>query len=470
MIPYKFETTTSIGDIVEKYQDRLQPSEDSGETVSVAGRLMLSRPQGKLFFGTLESWNGKIQLFALEKTAANFEELVKLSLGDWIGVHGEVVRTKRGELSVQVESWELLAQARRGFGDKWKGISDPELRFRHREVDLWANDSPREVALKRARIISLIRRFLEKDGFVEVETPVLHPIPGGAHAEPFTTHHRALDMELYLRIAPELYLKRLVVGGFEKVFEIGRAFRNEGLSTRHNPEFTLLELYQAYADYKDLMVLMENLVANLSIEINGTAKITYGGRELDLTPPWRRATMVELIEEVAGLTVSVHTPLDRLRSIAENFNIPINDSWGPGKVLLEIYEKTTESALFGPIFVCDYPAEVSPLARKHRDDSLLVERFELIVAGRELGNCFSELIDPDDQRERFEAQALERAAGDDEAMMLDENYLQALEYGLPPTAGLGIGIDRLVMLLTDTPTIRDVVLFPTLRPLGQSGS
>ncbi|NNN22419.1 MAG: lysine--tRNA ligase [Acidimicrobiales bacterium] len=470
MIPYKFETTTSIGDIVEKYQDKLEAGENSGEVVSIAGRLMLSRPQGKLFFGTLESWNGKIQLFALEKTAANFEELVKLSLGDWIGVHGEVVRTKRGELSVQVESWELLAQARRGFGDKWKGISDPELRFRHREVDLWANEAPREVALKRARIISFIRRFLEKDGFVEVETPVLHPIPGGAHAEPFTTHHRALDMDLYLRIAPELYLKRLVVGGFEKVFEIGRVFRNEGLSTRHNPEFTLLELYQAYADYRDLMVLMENLVANLSIEINGTTKISYGGRELDLTPPWRRATMVELIEEVAGLTVSVHTPLDQLRSIAENFNIPVNESWGSGKVLLEIYEKTTESALFGPIFVCDYPAEVSPLARKHRDDPLLVERFEPIVAGRELGNCFSELIDPDDQRERFEAQAQERAAGDDEAMMLDENYLQALEYGLPPTAGLGIGIDRLVMLLTDTPTIRDVVLFPTLRPLGQSGS
>ncbi len=299
---------------------------------------------------------------------------------------------------------------------------------------------------------------------MEVETPVFHPIPGGATAKPFVTHHNALDLDLYLRIAPELYLKRLVVGGFEKVFEIARVFRNEGISPRHNPEFTMLELYEAYADYTDIMRLVEELVAYLATEILGTTKITYGGRDLDLTPPWRRATMVDLVEEQIGVRVDLRTPIDDLRALATEHGVHVEPDYGPGKLLLEIYEKTTEAELWGPVFVMDYPVEVSPLSRDHREIAGFVERFEAIVAGRELCNAFSELIDPDVQRARFEAQGAARAAGDEEAMAVDEDYIRALEYGLPPTGGLGIGVDRLIMLLADAPSIRDVILFPTLRP------
>ncbi len=332
-----------------------------------------------------------------------------------------------------------------------------------RYADLWATAGSRAKLLARSRIVSLTRNWLEQRGFVEVETPIFHPIPGGAHARPFTTHHNALDMQLYLRIAPELYLKRLVVGGFEKVFEVGRVFRNEGLSTRHNPEFTMLELYQAYADYHDAMELTEELVAHLAMQLHGTTKLTYGGRELDLSAPWRRATLFDLVEEHTGVRVDHRMSVDELRRIAEEHGVEVKDDDGPGKLVLEIYEKTTEAKLWGPVFVMDYPKEVSPLARDHREVPGLVERFEPIVAGRELGNAFSELVDPDEQRARFEDQARQKAAGDDEAMVVDEDYLRALEHGLPPTAGLGIGIDRLVMLLTDTPSIRDVILFPTLR-------
>ena len=462
-VPYRFERSADAAGLRARHGE-LEAGEETDDRASVAGRVMLVRPQGRLAFATLRDASGEVQLFARAADTEDFEGFAKLSLGDWVGAAGRVVKTRKGELSVLVETWTLLAEARRSFGDKWKGVTDVETRFRQREVDLWANDASRRVLVLRSRLVSLLRRHLEGLGFLEVETPMLHPIPGGATARPFVTHHNALDADLYLRIAPELYLKRLVVGGFDKVFEIGRVFRNEGLSPRHNPEFTMLELYEAYADFGDFMSLSETLVSMLAVELCGSSSITYGGRTLDLTPPWRRATMAELVEEATGAPASVHTPVEELRRRLADAGGEVHDGWGPGKLLLELYEKTTEAALWGPVFVSEFPAEVSPLARRHRRDPELAERFEGIIAGRELVNAFSELVDPDDQRRRFEAQAAARAAGDEEAMAVDEDYLRALEYGLPPTAGLGLGIDRLVMLLADTANIREVIAFPTLRP------
>jgi lysyl-tRNA synthetase class 2 len=432
--------------------------------VTIAGRLMLRRVQGKLAFGTLQDGTGRIQLFAPVQTTPRFDEFTSLSIGDWIGASGVIMTTKRGELSVKVDDWTLLAEAKRQFPDKWHGISDPDTRYRQRYVDLWVTDEARTTLLLRSKVVSLIRRWLEDRDFIEVETPIFHPIPGGATAKPFITHHNALDMDVYLRIAPELYLKRLVVGGFEKVFEIGRVFRNEGLGYRWNPEFTMLELYQAYADYTDMMKLTEELIAHLATELCGTTSLPYLGKTIELAPPWRRATMSELIQEQIGKYVDLRTPIDELRRLCDEYDVPYKDADGPGKLILELYEKTTEAELWGPVFVVDYPAEVSPLARPHREKEGYVERFEPIIAGREIGNAFSELIDPDVQRENFDAQAARKAAGDEEAQPVDHDYLRALEYGLPPTGGLGIGIDRLVMLLADVPTIRDVILFPTLRP------
>jgi lysyl-tRNA synthetase, class II len=463
-VPYRFERSAEAAELQTRYAE-FPAGEESEDVVSVAGRVMLVRPQGRLTFATLRDSSGEIQLFAPDKVTERFDEFAKLSIGDWVGATGTIMRTRKGELSVRVHQWVLLAETRRGFGDKWKGVSDTETRFRQREVDLWANKRTREILLLRSRLVAAVRAAMHDRGFVEVETPVLHVIPGGALAKPFVTHHNALDTDLYLRIAPELYLKRLVVGGFEKVFEIGRVFRNEGLSPRHNPEFTMLEAYQAYADYGDLAVLVEELVAGLAAELCGTTELTYQGRDLDLTPPWRRATMATLVSDAAGAPLDVHTPVDELRRRLTAAGGSVDEAWGAGKLLLELYEKTVEPELWGPVFVTDFPAEVSPLARRHRDDPDLVERFEPIVAGRELGNAFSELVDPDDQRARFEAQAAAHAGGDEEAMAaVDEDYLRALEYGLPPTAGLGIGIDRLTMLLADVANIRDVIAFPTLRP------
>jgi len=460
-IPYRYERTATAGELHERHAG-LPPDTRSGARASVAGRVMLVRRHGAIAFGTLDDGTGRVQLFATEAASPQFEDFTKLSVGDWVGVTGEVVTTRRGELSVTVDELVTLARARRPFPDKWHGLVDPDTRYRQRYVDLWVTEDARRALLVRSRVMSLLRRWLEDRGFVEVETPVLHPLPGGAVAKPFVTHHNALDMELYLRIAPELYLKRLIGGGIEKVFELGRVFRNEGISTRHNPEFTMLEVYQAYADYRDMMELCEGLVASLAADVTGSTRLTYGGRDLDLTPPWRRATMAELVEEHAG--IDVERPVEELRAAAARVGVAVKPSWGHGRLVLEIYEKTTEAELWGPVFVCDYPIEVSPLARPHRSRPGYVERFEPIVAGRELGNAFSELVDPDDQRARFEEQAAQKAAGDEEAMVVDEDYLRALEYGLPPTGGLGIGIDRLVMLLTDSHNIRDVVLFPTLRP------
>lgn len=465
-VPYRFDQTVAAAEVAARWGG-LGAGEESGDEVAVAGRVMLSRPQGKLAFAELRDSSGAVQLFALESATGDFDEFTRLRLGDWIGARGQVMRTRRGELSVKVADWVLLAEARRPFGDKWRGVTDTETRYRQREVDLWANPDSRRALVMRSQLVRRMRERLWALGFVEVETPILHPIPGGAHARPFVTHHRALDMDFYLRIAPELYLKRLVVGGFEKVFEIGRLFRNEGMSPRHNPEFTTLELYQAYADYADIMVLVEDLVSGLAQDLCGTSSITYQGRTLDFTPPWRRATMAELVAEATGLDVSVHTPRETLGSWARERGVKVEESWGPGKLVLELYEKTTEGDLWGPVFVCDYPKEVSPLARVHRDDPLLAERFEPVIAGRELGNAFSELIDPDEQRVRFEEQAVQREAGDDEAMVIDADYLRALEHGLPPTGGLGIGIDRLAMLLADATNIREVISFPTMRPEAQ---
>jgi lysyl-tRNA synthetase class 2 len=463
-IPYTFDRTHSTASVREAYAT-LEPGSETTDVVRIAGRLMLRRVQGKLAFGSLADSSGRIQLFASIALTPEFEEFCGLNLGDWLGVEGVVMTTRKGELSVRVDSWVVLARAERAFPDKWHGLTDPDTRYRQRYVDLWVTEESRATFLARSRILSLMRRWLEEErGFIEVETPVFHPIPGGALAKPFITHHNALDQQMFLRIAPELYLKRLIAGGFERVFEIARVFRNEGISPRHNPEFTMIELYQAYADYYDIMRLVEDLVEYLALEICGTTQVEYNGRPLSLKGPWRRATMTDLILEHAGVEVSLDTSLAEMRALCDRFEVPYKPSYGVGKLILELYEKTAEHALWDPVFVIDYPVEVSPLSREHRDDPRLTERFEGIVAGRELCNAFSELVDPIEQRKRFEDQAVEAAAGDEEAMVVDEDYLRCQEYGMPPTGGLGIGVDRLVMLLTGTTTIRDVILFPTLRP------
>jgi len=462
-IPYRFEPTATAAALRAEFGE-IEDGTETGHKVTIAGRLMLRRVQGKLAFGTLDDSTDRIQLFAPSKVTENFDAFCDSNLGDWLGVTGEVMKTRKGELSVKVEQWVTLAQARRPFPDKFHGMTDPDLRYRQRYVDLWVTEESRRTFLMRSKIMSLTRRWLEDRDYIEVETPVFHPIPGGATARPFTTHHNALDVELYLRIAPELYLKRLTVGGMNRVFEMARVFRNEGMSTRHNPEFTMLELYQAYADYNDIMELVEELVSHLAMELHGTTDLAYGDRTINVAAPWRRATMLELVEEHAGHVLTLDTPIAELRAIAESHSIPTEEYWGPGKFILEIYEKTVESNIWDPVFVTDYPKEVSPLSRDHRSKPGFVERFEAIVAGRELCNAFSELTDPENQRRMFEAQEQDKESGDDEAMVVDEDYLRALDFGLPPTGGLGIGMDRLVMLLANVTTIRDVVLFPTLRP------
>ena len=467
-VPYRFEPTATAAELHRAHGD-LEPGVETGLGVTVAGRLMLRRGQGKLAFGQLADQTGRVQLFATTNDTPDFEGFGHLSLGDWIGVRGEVMTTRKGELSVKVLEWTVLAETRRPFPDKWHGITDPDTRYRQRYVDLWVTEDARHTLALCSKLVSLTRRWLEDRGFMEVETPALHPVPGGALARPFTTHHNALDQEMFLRIAPELYLKRLVVGGFERVFEIARVFRNEGISPRHNPEFTMLELYQAYADWTDIMELVEQLVSHLALELTGSTTVTYQGREIELAAPWKRATLASLVAEQIGREVGLDTPVDELRALCDEHGVEWKDSYGAGKLLLELYEKTAEHQQWQPVFVSEYPIEVSPLARPHREIPGMTERFEAIVAGRELCNAFSELLDPDDQRERFEHQVRERDNGDEEAMAVDEDYLRALEFGLPPTGGLGIGIDRLVMLLTDSGTIRDVVLFPTLRPEQDHG-
>jgi len=378
------------------------------------------------------------------------------------------MKTKRGELSVKVTKFSVLSKALRPLPEKWHGLTDTDTRYRQRYVDLVANDAARRVFDIRFEAIAAIRGSLLSRGFTEVETPVLHPIPGGATARPFVTHHNALDTDLYLRVAPELYLKRLIVGGYDKVFELGRVFRNEGLSTRHNPEFTMLELYEAFADYRDMMRLTEELVAEAAQAALGTTHVDWDGRPVDLTPPFERRSLVDLVREHAGVEVHPSQPVEDLRRACDELGVPWEHNWRSGKLVLEIYEKTTEANIAGPTFVCDYPREVSPLARAHRDDPTMTERFELIVRGRELANAFSELNDPVEQLRRFEAQATLKQLGDVEAHGIDADYVRALEYGLPPTGGMGLGIDRLIMLLAGVTSIREVIMFPHLRPEAQS--
>ena len=463
--PVRFDRDRTAASLHEEF-GALEPGTETGVTVRIAGRLLLIRRQGKLVFATLRDGTAAIQLFVsqAEVGADGLTGFAGLDLGDWVGAEGEVMTTRRGELSVKVRSFQLLAKSLRPLPDKWHGLSDVDTRFRRRYVDLIVNEDARRVFQIRFAAITAIRRFLDGQGFIEVETPVLHPVPGGAAARPFVTHHNALDMDLYLRIAPELYLKRLVVAGFERVYEIGRVFRNEGLSTRHNPEFTMLEAYQAFADYTEMMTLTEELVAHAAREAAGATTVEVDGQAVDLAPPWPRRTLRELVAEYAGVDVHPGMPPAELQKHCDTLGVPYDPKWGPGKLVLEIYEKTTEAAIVSPTFVLDYPREVSPLARPHRDDPALVERFEVIVLGRELANAFSELNDPVDQRHRFEDQAALAAGGDEEAQPVDEDYLLALEYGLPPCGGLGIGIDRLAMLLAGVASIREVILFPHLRP------
>jgi lysyl-tRNA synthetase class 2 len=443
----------------------LSDGEESGEIRRVAGRLMLVRRQGKLAFATMRDSTGEIQLFALSSVADNFEEFTKLHLGDWVGVTGEVVRTKRGELSIKVTSWDRLAEAQRNFGDKWAGIADFDLRYRHREADLWANETSRRSLQRRSDMVRAARERCWAAGFMEVETPILNAIPSGASARPFVTRHHALDSDFYLRVAPELWLKRLVVGGFERVFELGRVFRNEGVSPRHNPEFTMLELYAAYWDYEDMMSFVEEFVSGIVGDVLGTTEIDYQGQKLSFSAPWPRRPMAELASEALGKDVSVHTPREELAGYLREHGVEVHPSWGAGRCLAELFEALAESSLWNATFVTEHPVEVSPLSRRSRRDPEVTERFESYAAGRELSNGFSELNDPVEQRARFEEQARLAAAGDDEAMLIDEDFIMALEWGLPPTAGLGLGMDRLAMLIADEPNIKEVIAFPTLKPI-----
>ncbi len=470
--PARFDRTHTLHEVRSHWDDKVDEGASTDDVVRVAGRVLLLRDQGKLVFATMRDGTDTMQLFVSkgELGDAGFDRFVaEVDRGDWLGVRGTVMKTKRGELSVKVAEFSVLSKALRPLPEKWHGLTDTDTRYRQRYVDLIANDDARRVFDIRFETISAIRAFLRARGFEEVETPVLHPIPGGATARPFVTHHNALDTDLYLRVAPELYLKRLIVGGYDKVFELARVFRNEGLSTRHNPEFTMLELYEAFADYHDMMRLTEELVAEAARAAIGTTHVEWDGTPVDLTPPFERRPLVDLVREHAGVRVHPSQPVEALRQACDQLGVPWEHNWRSGKLVLEIYEKTTEANIAGPTFVCDYPREVSPLARTHRDDPAMTERFELIVRGRELANAFSELNDPIEQLRRFEAQATLKQLGDVEAHGIDADYVRALEYGMPPTGGMGLGIDRLIMLLAGVTSIREVIMFPHLRPeAGQS--
>lgn len=463
--PYSYNKDTNAADLQEKYKS-LENGEETGDTYSIAGRVMAMRNSG-MFIDLMDA-TGKIQVFChKENMKEDLINMLKLvDIGDIVGFTGSIRRTPRGELSIKATKYKILAKALLSLPEKFHGLTDVETRYRQRYVDLIVNEESRDTLRKRSLIIQKIREYLTKQGFLEVETPMLHTQAGGATAKPFVTHHNALDMDLFLRIAPELHLKRLMVGGLsEKIFEINRCFRNEGLSPKHNPEFTLLELYQAYVDYNEMMALTENMISSIAQEVLGTMKIQYGDTEIDLTPPWDRKTMLGAIKEYTGIDFNTYYTADEARAKAKEMGIETEDTDNWGQILDKIFEEKVEPHLIQPIHIIDYPRDISPLAKVHRDNDRLTERFESRVNGWEVANAFSELTDPIDQRFRFEAQAKAKAAGDEEACDIDEDYIQALEYGLPPTGGLGVGIDRLVMLLTNSQTIREVIAFPTMRKL-----
>ncbi|RMH33480.1 MAG: lysine--tRNA ligase [Nitrospirae bacterium] len=467
--PYgtRFEVTHTVEEIQARYGEVGKEELDRDPiTCRIAGRLVALRRFGKAAFASLQEEGSRLQVYLRRDLLGDqaYRICHELDLGDWIGVEGRLFRTKTNELTVEATSLTFLAKGLRPLPEKWHGLTDIETRYRQRYLDLIANPSVYRIFRLRSRIIARIRSFLTERGYLEVETPMMHPIPGGATARPFVTHHNALNIDLYLRVAPELYLKRLIVGGFRRVFEINRNFRNEGISTIHNPEFTMLEFYQSYADYRDLMHLTEELFVELAQDVCGSTTITYQGATIDLTPPWRTLSYFDAIVDLNKLPRDVLTSLDHAVKAAQQLNVAVDPRAGLRSVLIRLFEETVEAALVQPTFITDFPIEISPLAKRKETDPSLTDRFEVFIAGRELANGFSELNDPLDQRARFEAQAALRAAGDEEAQYVDEDFLRALEYGMPPTAGEGIGIDRLVMLLTDQPSIRDVILFPQLRP------
>lgn len=467
----KFERTHTADEILKAYSElSTEELDEKSVKVTIAGRIMQKRGMGKASFAHITDLSGKIQIYvrkdAIEENQYSAFEI--LDIGDIIGVTGHVFKTKTGETSVKVTDMQVLSKSLYPLPDKFHGLKDVEMRYRQRYVDLIMSEDVKKTFVARSRIITAMRRYLDSKGYLEVETPTLHAIAGGAAARPFITHHNALDMQLYMRIAIELHLKRLIVGGLEKVYEIGRVYRNEGISTRHNPEFTMIELYEAYADYKDIMKLTEELIAHIAQEVLGTTKIDYQGQEVDLTPQWKRISMVDLIKEVVGVDFSRHMTDEEAHAIAKEHKVPVEPHMTFGHIVNQFFETFCEETLIQPTFVTGHPVAISPLAKKNAADPRFTDRFELFIVAREHANAFTELNDPIDQRERFEAQLQEKEAGNDEAHEMDDDFIRALEYGMAPTGGLGIGIDRLVMLLTDSPSIRDVLLFPLMRDNRQA--
>lgn len=459
--PYgqRFERTHFAQDILDNFANLEE------QQVVLAGRIMSSRTHGKASFADLKDSSGRVQLYVRVNEVGEeaYELFQKLDIGDILGVTGTVFRTKRGEISIKVKQFSLLSKSLRPLPEKWHGLKDVELRYRQRYVDLIVNPEVAEVFKTRSRIIQSMRNILVEKGYLEVETPMLNVIAGGATARPFVTHHNALDMDLYMRIAPELYLKRLLVGGFDKVFEIGKNFRNEGISTKHNPEYTSVEIYEAYGDMNTMMELTEEIISRIAQEVLGTTRITFQGQEIDLTPPWPRVPMLDAIRQYAGVDLAGVTDTEA-RKLAKQKGLDISDKASVANVIEEFFDVYVEPKLIQPVFITDHPVEVSPLAKRKPDNPSLTERFEPFIVTWEMANGFSELNDPIDQEQRFRKQVEQRASGDDEAHMMDEDYIRALQYGMPPAGGLGIGVDRLVMLLTDSPSIRDVLLFPHMRP------